>query len=171
MRSINGVMCHFRVIHFWGQRPYTCVTARYKYWSVVMTKLYGKALGLLQKLGATVDPSIAWNAIPFSFLIDWVYPVGEFLHRHNIPLVDINVTIESFGFGAGATMSRIVYLFPNGMNMPIRHESYSLYQRTRIPIEDVELKHLEFQGLTLRKALNGSALVWSMLIRGGKRGR
>jgi len=50
-------------------------------------------LGLLDSLGVYMNPRIIWNAIPFSFLVDWVVNVGKFLEgisRRNLePKVNI----------------------------------------------------------------------------------
>jgi hypothetical protein len=50
-------------------------------------------LGLLDSLGVYLNPRIIWNAIPFSFLVDWVVNVGKFLegfsHRNLEPKVNI----------------------------------------------------------------------------------
>jgi hypothetical protein len=49
--------------------------------------------GLLDSLGVYLNPRIIWNAIPFSFLIDWVVNIGSFLekfsHRNLEPKVNI----------------------------------------------------------------------------------
>ncbi len=50
-------------------------------------------LGLLDSLGVNFNPRIIWNAIPFSFIVDWVVNVGRFLenfsHRNLEPKVNI----------------------------------------------------------------------------------
>jgi hypothetical protein len=43
----------------------------------------------LDLLGVRLDPSIVWNAIPFTFVVDWVVDVGSFLGsfaRDNYPI-------------------------------------------------------------------------------------
>jgi len=49
--------------------------------------------GLLDGLGIYLNPRIIWNAIPFTFLVDWVVNVGKFLenfsHRNLEPKVNI----------------------------------------------------------------------------------
>jgi hypothetical protein len=43
----------------------------------------------LDTLGVRLDPGIVWDAIPFSFVVDWVVDVSAFLHsfaRNNYPI-------------------------------------------------------------------------------------
>jgi hypothetical protein len=50
----------------------------------------------LDNLGVRLDPAIVWNAIPFSFVVDWVVDVSGFLGsfaRDNYP---INVVVHDF---------------------------------------------------------------------------
>lgn len=43
---------------------------------------YAQLLGLLDALGIQLNPlEIVWNALPFTFIIDWVARVGDFLGR------------------------------------------------------------------------------------------
>ena len=42
---------------------------------------HARGLALLDSLGVNLDPAIVWNAIPWSFVVDWVANVGEYLHR------------------------------------------------------------------------------------------
>jgi len=39
-------------------------------------------LGLLDSLGVNFNPQIIWNAIPWSFVVDWVAGVGQWLNRN-----------------------------------------------------------------------------------------
>lgn len=41
----------------------------------------GRNKALLDRLGVNKNPAIIWNAIPFSFLVDWIVDVGSFLGR------------------------------------------------------------------------------------------
>lgn len=47
-------------------------------------------------LGLKLDPAIVWNAIPFSFIIDWFYDVGEFLRQFSES--DLGITTEVIDF-------------------------------------------------------------------------
>jgi hypothetical protein len=43
--------------------------------------VHAQALGLLDALGVNLNPAIIWNAIPWSFVIDWVVNVSSFLNK------------------------------------------------------------------------------------------
>lgn len=52
--------------------------------------------GYMDALGVRLDPSIIWNAIPLSFLLDWVVNVGGFLRRFSVDNLGLVTTIEDF---------------------------------------------------------------------------
>lgn len=52
--------------------------------------------GYLDAFGVRLDPSIIWNAIPFSFLLDWVVNVGGFLRRLSVDNLKLETVIEDF---------------------------------------------------------------------------
>lgn len=55
-------------------------TMRYNYVLPPELSSLGKALGAkLDVLGINGNPAIVWNAIPFSFVVDWFYNVGGYL--------------------------------------------------------------------------------------------
>jgi hypothetical protein len=74
----------------WIQRPVYRATMRYNY-SLPdrMTEAEEMANVRLDALGVRLDPSIVWNALPWSFLVDWVIDVSGFLGtftRDNFPI-------------------------------------------------------------------------------------
>jgi hypothetical protein len=57
-------------------------TMRYSYSIPYMSEITSNILGVMGQLGISpTRPSIVWNAIPFSFLIDWFYNVGDLLDK------------------------------------------------------------------------------------------
>lgn len=80
----------------WIKRPVYHATLRYSYSLPSMGDRLEKVDAYLDLLGVRLDPAIVWNAIPFSFLIDWVVNVSAFLGtfaRDNFP---IDITIHDF---------------------------------------------------------------------------
>jgi hypothetical protein len=74
----------------WVQRPTYHATMRYSYSLPDMDRPLEMIWTHLDSLGVRLDPGIIWDAIPFSFLIDWVVDVSGFLHsfaRDNYPIV------------------------------------------------------------------------------------
>jgi hypothetical protein len=51
---------------------------------------------ILDTLGVRLDPSILWNAIPFSFMVDWFVDIQGLLARFSTDNLGIDVSIEDF---------------------------------------------------------------------------
>lgn len=56
----------------------------------------GQMAGFLDILGINANPAIIWNAIPFSFIVDWFYDVGDFLERFTVKNVRPITEITDF---------------------------------------------------------------------------
>jgi hypothetical protein len=52
--------------------------------------------GLLDSLGVNFNPAIIWNAIPFSFVIDWVAGVSRWLDNYKIRLIEPRTSISNY---------------------------------------------------------------------------
>jgi len=50
--------------------------------------------GMIDSLGFELNPHIIWEAIPFSFVIDWIVNVGAFLDRFKVDALELPVLIE-----------------------------------------------------------------------------
>jgi len=61
---------------------------------------HARILGLLDSLGVNLNPQIIWNAIPWSFVVDWVIGVGQWLGNRKTlnmePVVNISRYMWSF---------------------------------------------------------------------------
>jgi hypothetical protein len=68
----------------------------YKYTIDNLSYLEMKVLGFLEALGVQLDPSIIWNAIPFSFVIDWVIDVGSFLRSFSVSNIGLKTEVLDF---------------------------------------------------------------------------
>lgn len=55
---------------------------QYSYYYTQWQRENALMLGLLDRLGVMFDPSIVWNAIPWSFAIDWVADVNQWLGQY-----------------------------------------------------------------------------------------
>lgn len=80
----------------WIKRPVYHATMRYKYTLPGVDSRLEEVYAFLDTLGVRLDPSIIWNAIPFSFVVDWIVDVSGFLGsfaRDNYP---IEVTLLDF---------------------------------------------------------------------------
>jgi hypothetical protein len=73
----------------WILRPVYHATWSYIYTLDSMSDIEETIRTHLDALGVRLDPGIVWDAIPFSFVIDWVVDVSGFLHsfaRNNYPI-------------------------------------------------------------------------------------
>jgi len=50
----------------------------------------------LDAFGVRPDPSIIWNAIPFSFIVDWIIDVGGWLRRFSHDNLGLEIVVEDF---------------------------------------------------------------------------
>jgi hypothetical protein len=57
---------------------------------------HAEVLGLLDMLGVNLNPQIIWNAIPWSFVVDWVAKVGDFLSRYKTDNMEPMINIHRF---------------------------------------------------------------------------
>lgn len=49
--------------------------------------------GLLDTLGVELNPRIIWEAIPFSFVVDWFFGVGRWLERFKFDALELPVSL------------------------------------------------------------------------------
>lgn len=68
---------------------------RYNYVFSAYQVEHARLLGLLDSLGVNLNPSIIWNAIPWSFLVDWVAGVSRWLDQFKMPLMEPQINILS----------------------------------------------------------------------------
>jgi hypothetical protein len=52
--------------------------------------------GYLDALGVSVNPQVLWNAIPWSFVVDWVVDIGQFLSQFNRRTLEPTTVIRRF---------------------------------------------------------------------------
>lgn len=76
-------------------RPTYYATCRYNY-TLPVRDAQAEVRAKLELLGVRADPSIIWNALPFSFLVDWVVDVSSFLKKFTVETFPINTTVTDF---------------------------------------------------------------------------
>jgi hypothetical protein len=57
---------------------------------------HARILGLLDSLGVNLNPQIIWNAIPWSFVVDWVIGVGQWLGQFQRLNLEPQINIIDF---------------------------------------------------------------------------
>jgi hypothetical protein len=150
--------------------PVYHATMRYTYSCPGVLDTLAKLRGWLDAFGVRLDASIIWNAIPFSFIIDWVVDVGGFLRRFSEDNLGLQVVIEDF---CSSVSSKII----KETDVSIRRKNTSTGVTTygdSITVSRVKLRRYERRvgipnlysalvtsGLSIREASLGSALIVS----------
>jgi hypothetical protein len=57
---------------------------------------HARVLALLDALGVNFNPQIIWNAIPWSFVVDWVVDVGQWLDQFKVANMEPKINITQF---------------------------------------------------------------------------
>jgi len=57
---------------------------------------HARVLALMDAFGVNLNPQIIWNAIPWSFVIDWLVDVGQWLGSTRIGNMDPKINIMQF---------------------------------------------------------------------------
>jgi hypothetical protein len=105
------------------------VTVQYQYDWPVHRVWHARTLALLDALGVNLNPQIVWNAIPWSFVVDWVANVGKFLSQFTIHNLEPKINIRHYCWSikrkrllassliTGVNDIGLPY-WPNGISMP-----------------------------------------------------
>jgi hypothetical protein len=76
-------------------RYHATVRYRYPLPAELLTPV-GKMRALGDMLGISQDPAIIWNAIPYSFVVDWFVNVGGYLNRMRVDNIHAQTEILDF---------------------------------------------------------------------------
>jgi len=146
----------------WETVPVYHATMRFKYALPDMSLIDNQIKAILDALGARWNPAIVWNAIPLSFLVDWIVGVGEFLEGLSVDNLEIPVVIEDFchsvKYSTHATVDNIDY----GVRLGVSRYIHTYYER-RQAIPAMVQTTLRSRGVTKRKVIIGSSLIVSHL--------
>lgn len=145
------------VSHTWEEYPMYSATARFTYSLPDMSSIDNQMKAFLDALGVRPDPSIVWNATRFSFLVDWVVNVGDWLGSLSVDNLEIPVVVEDFchsvKYSAKCNVDVLDY-YTSMENVIARSTTY--YERKRaIPYS---LNTIENSGISSREARLGAAL-------------
>lgn len=89
--------CRVRVVQEASPGIRYSATVRYRYaMPSELQSVMGKIKSFLDLLGVARNPAILWNAIPFSFIIDWIVNVNQYLERLRVDNVDFKTEILDF---------------------------------------------------------------------------
>jgi hypothetical protein len=95
---------------------------------------HAQVLGLLDALGANLNPQIIWNAIPWSFVVDWVISVGRFLDNFKVANMEPKINILRYLWSI--KRERLVYTERLANNQPavFGPQPPPYFQKTPLPV-------------------------------------
>jgi len=139
---------------------------------------FARELGTLDALGVQLNPEIIWNAVPWTFVCDWIVQVARFLEKMKTPNMNPQINIVNALWSIKRTkvhrferhyVSERNYHFDLDATteLPPYEVRETLYQRN-VSLPGVGL--LETSGLSLNEFSLGAALAISRIKR-RKRGK
>lgn len=69
------------------------VQIQYNYNYTNYQLVHAQVLGMLDSLGFNLNPAIIWNALPWSFVVDWVFGVSRWLDRFKVAALEPKINI------------------------------------------------------------------------------
>jgi hypothetical protein len=89
------------------QPPHYFATMKYTYHCPQLLERLGELKAFLDAFNIYWDPQIIWDAIPFSFVVDWFFRVGDWLHA-NFAKPNLDVLLRIIDFCA-STKAEVIY--------------------------------------------------------------
>jgi len=164
--QLNGFSCRRQIKN---QASVFHAEVEYNYNFSAYQAEHAQLLGMLDALGVNLNPAIIWNAIPWSFVIDWVVGVGRWLDQFKVqnlkPIINIRKYCWSIKRERDTYLDKIPakVSLPEGpilnqllspVSLPVVHET--AYRRgIGIPGSS----SIQTSGLTLNEFSLGGALV------------
>lgn len=129
-------------------------------------RIHDAALALLAQTGFTNPVNLAWELLPYSFVVDWFYPLGQFLQQLSAWDGLIFLRGSKTQFTRQITTSRLSYFGVSPANANQRDSVESYYQDEWIVLDRSKLNEFPSTvlpslraGLSTHRALNALALL------------
>lgn len=97
----------------------------------------------LSQLGLTDPVTVAWELVPFSFVVDWFVPVGEYLEAIQPP--------QGVDFVDGYLYSKVFGKSHHKSGAPVTTASTAVIRKLRTPLTDWPTVKLVVPDLSLKK--------------------
>jgi hypothetical protein len=142
------------------------VEIEYNYNFTQYDREHARLLSLLDRLGVNLNPAIIWNAIPWSFVVDWVAGIGPFLNQFTIhamePQINIRRALWSIRRDRQIVLTKTIGRNDIGLTYteggPACTIEESAYRRqTFVP----GISSIQLSGLSLKEFSLGAALVFA----------
>lgn len=176
------IYCHYVLMG--GSYDVYRIGVGYDYGLPEASSVLARVKQYLDALGVKPDLSIVWNAVPFTFLLDWCVGVSNFLEANATNVYPVDVTVkdlmQTFQLNLSrvwtarvplirglTTRDQIIYPTDQSREVQIMREDASLFERTRTYQFDVRyIPEIESRSLKLRHIVLGGALAWALGRRG-----
>jgi hypothetical protein len=95
----------------------------YNYSFTAFQREHAKLLTILDLLGVNLNPAIIWNAIPWSFVVDWVAKCGNYLDNHKVLNMEprTNITRYMWSWKVRRHRNGILKSYQTAANCPQIH--------------------------------------------------
>jgi hypothetical protein len=105
----------------------------FTYDATALRGLLGKINGVLYALGVTRIASVIWEAIPFSFVVDWFVRVGDLIESVEDQLIDpLPIVIHDFSASLKYEYRTSIELnWADKVITDLAHRSQTYYERRR----------------------------------------
>jgi hypothetical protein len=163
--NFMGIPLRTRVEYILGSRLYSANA----YYSTEIPDLgifRGRIAARLDDLGIRLDPQVLWNAIPFSFVVDWFIPFGDWLGSFRQENWDVNILLKDFLHSARVSVFRNIKILPNygadGINCfpgTVDNSQFTWFCRKRNQPKFEVDRGLVKKPLNLHKVALGAALI------------
>lgn len=93
--ALSSTTVSHRVIERYTMARFNA-TIEYRYDLTQFERDNAVMLSFLDRLGVRLDPSIIWNAIPWSFVVDWVLGISKYLKARAVRNIDPHTVISNY---------------------------------------------------------------------------
>jgi len=150
-------------------------TIKYSYGLPRISVAQAKLRAILEAFGLAIDPQIIWDAIPFSFVVDWFWRVGDWLHDVlSIATYPVELRIHEACFVYSpfqVTTCTAVYPLGDITAVPsqqffcsVVYKGKRFHRHRHLPSRD-DLSYSGWARNVLDKVLTGTALVFTNTTR------
>jgi hypothetical protein len=142
-----GALKHQRIINY---RMVYHLSCKASYDMPDLTTSSGALAATLDSMGFVLGPSVVWNAIPYSFVVDWFSNVGDILSTYDFRFSDWNFKIHSACESLTYKHKEKGYIlprYPMGLNPKMFAKSYDLKKQSYVRTPNVyipEVAELDF---------------------------
>lgn len=122
----------------------------------------------MQKAGLMLDPTIVWNAIPFSFVADWFFPIADSLESYRLNIFNPEVVMQHIGSSVKVETT-FVLTYAGGQSCGTWSKVSYTRQSGKTYLWDEEGTNylnplLHFSGASDGQAILGSSLLYSVFL-------